>query len=118
MSSLPPSNPSFEYLKLALAFFGTLFGAIIGTPFIEWCKDKLGARRSWETQRNEIIATIRLILGLVQAFRELQRAAFGGPAIEVSNTALKRLGKFDFKLFDENLTKLSALHPEESSRAC
>ncbi len=117
MSSLPSSTADFEYLKLALAFFGTLFGAMIGTPFIDWCKDKIGARRSWETQRNEIIATIRLILGLVQAFREIQKAAFEGPTGEVSSAALKRLQKFDFKLFDDSLMKLSALHPEESSQS-
>jgi hypothetical protein len=112
-------NATLEYLKIGFAFSGALLGAIIGTPPVEWFKDRLGAQRQWKTQRNEIVATIRLIFGMLQAFREIQIDAFGLVddtdlnCEQYSPSSFARLAKFDFKLLTDCLLKLSALQPKE-----
>ena len=117
--STPSANDTVEYLKIGFSFGGALLGAIIGTPLIEWFKDHLGAKRQWKTQRNDIVATIRLISGILRGFDELRAEAFGfrWAECEYSQGGFERLSKFDFTLLDESLSKLSALHPEESSRS-
>jgi hypothetical protein len=112
-----------EYYKIGFAFLGALLGAAVGTPFVEWFKDKLGARRQWENQRNEIVSTLRLILGILKAFDEIRWKAFKNvssalPAeMKISAFDFERLNKFDFILFDQSLAKLSALSPEESRKS-
>lgn len=113
------ATENIEYLKIAFAFGGALVGGAIGTPLIEWFKDRLGAKRQWKTQRNEIVATLRLMIGILEAFRELRISAFGWPGapVEFSHSGFESLKLFDFTLFNNSLVKLSALHPDDSSRS-
>jgi hypothetical protein len=126
------SEQEIEYLKIGLTFLGTLLGAIIGAPVVERIKDRLLAKRQWIVQRNEIVNSIRLIMGIFGAFDQLRVAAFGPrgsgtrvtmdasslvPIIQFSASAFQRLSKFDLSLVDPVLAKLSALHPDESQKS-
>ena len=115
----PPVNEAIEYVKVGFAFGGALLGSILGTPLIEWFKDRLGASRQWKTQRNEIVGTIRLIAGILAAFNEHRIAAFGHSwdRVKYSERGFERLLAFDFALFNDSLAKLSALQPEDSARS-
>ena len=119
LAAPPPINETIEYVKVAFAFGGALLGSILGTPLIEWFKDRLGASRQWKTQRNEIVGTIRLIAGILSAFNEHRTAAFGysSDRIEYSERGFDRLVNFEFTLLNESLAKLSALQPEDSARS-
>jgi hypothetical protein len=116
-------NDTLEYLKIGFAFSGALLGAIVGAPLVELFKDRIGAKRQWENQRNEIVSTIRLILGILNAFDNVRKQAFGKVALastaslEISPVHFARLKKFDFTAFNDSVVKLSALHPEESKKS-
>lgn len=115
----PQVNEKLEYLKIGFAFAGTLIGALIGAPLIEQFKARLGAREAWKAQSHEIVGTLRLIMGIVGAFDELRREAFGATdeVPRISMPALSRLRQFDFAQFDANVGKLAVLHPNDSKRS-
>ena len=79
-----PVNEKVEYIRIGFAFAGALLGELLGTPFIEWFKDRLGAKRQWKTQRKDIVGTVRLTMGILRAFDELRIEAFGYPWEAVS----------------------------------
>ncbi len=121
-----------EYLKIGFTFLGTLLGAIIGAPIVDRIKDRLLAKRQWIVQRNEIVNSIRLIMGIFGAFDQLRVEAFGPrgsatrvtmdasslvPIIQFSGSAFQRLSKFNLSVVDPVLAKLSALHPDESQKS-
>lgn len=106
-----------EYIRIAMAFLGALFGAAIGGPLIEWTKDKLGAQRQWLTRRQEIISTLRYLLGTLRAFDEIRSEAFPKGTHTVSRTALSRLSSFSFVDFHRLVEKLSSLHPTDLEKS-
>jgi hypothetical protein len=114
-----------ETLRLLLTFAAAMFGAVIGQPIVELFKDILGAKRQWTNQRNEIVSTLRFVMGSLDAFHEIRRHAFpkvvphkppmGGGLI--SPIDFERLRKFDLNVISGSLPKLSSLTPRTSEKS-
>jgi hypothetical protein len=120
----PPSGETFDTLKTVLTFVAGMFGAVLGTPVIEWFKDRLGAKRQWQNQQNEIICTVRLVMGILGAFHDIREKAFPDVTDEiligrasVSKLEFELLKKFDLHIISESIPKLSALAPADSKRS-
>jgi hypothetical protein len=113
-----------NYIQIAFTFAGGLLGAAVGNPIVEWFKDRLAAQRHWQTQQEEIVSTIRLIGGVIEAFREIEKDAFcwtDRASVEEPLSyyprGCARLANFDLTLIDQSLNKLAALHPVESRQS-
>jgi hypothetical protein len=99
-----------------------LFGGLVSVPLAEVWKDTIGAGRQWRTQRSEIITTLRMVLGLLDAFSQVRGEAFepieGLPlSFKFRKEAAERLCRFNLEFIDTSLLKLAVLHPKQSERS-
>jgi hypothetical protein len=121
------TDPNLDYIRVAFVFAGALLGGVLDTPIIELFKDRLGESRRWNTQKADIISSLRLVMGILDAIEEVKAEAFGvlysgassypNNVPKYSKSAFSRLKNFNFKLIDESIQKLSAVHPKESTKS-
>jgi hypothetical protein len=128
MSPTPsPQSLQAVHLDVLASFLPFALGMVSGLvapSVIEWIKDALGARRRWEDRRNEIISTVRLVMGVLGAFESIRQQAFPDLTnanrtgrTEVSKTDFERLKRVDLKILSDNIPKLSVLTPKESTKS-
>ena len=110
---------SVKVFSALMAGIGALLGAMIGGPLLEWFKDQIGARRSWQSRRAEIIAALRLVFARCDAFLELYDAGthVANRDPEAATAYRASLAHFDFLKLIEKVDTLAPLDPSTSVRS-